>query len=220
MIVLEKLSEQEVVETLQAVKKANELLEQDPELAEKVNFEFEKFTNSMYQARAFTPWTQIDLLKNQNVNVQVPATEQEISEALARPTANEDKLIGFNQGYYFSSFMYKRNLEYMANLPAFDLEMYCVNANKEDYKTKQYKKDWAAIKEFFRKFDYRNEFRKALWAALQSETYYCFVREFDNKILLETWPFKYAQLTGRFEYGFLFDIDMQYFMQPYVDLDM
>lgn len=220
MNVLKKLTEQEVTETLEAVQRAYEILEADPDLAAKVNFEFEKFADSMYTARAFSPWTQIDLVKNQNISVKTPASESEISEALAKPTANENKLIGFNQGFYFSSFMYKRNIEYMANLPAFDLEMYCYNANKEDYKTKQYKKDWAAIKEFIRKFDYRNEFRKALWATLQEETYYCFVREFENKITLETWPFKYAQITGRFEYGLLFDIDMQYFLQPYVDLNL
>lgn len=220
MNVLKKLTEQEVVETLEAMQKAFEMLDNDKELAEQVNFEFEKFADSMYTSRAFTPWTQIDLMKNQNINVQVPANEQQITEALAKPTENENRLIGFNQGYYFSSFMYKRNLEYMSNLPAFDLEMYCCNANKEDYKSKQYKKDWAAIKEFFRKFDYRTEFRKALWSTLQEETYYCFLREFDNKILLEPWPFKYAQITGRFEYGFLFDIDLQYFLQPYVDINM
>lgn len=220
MSVLTKLTEQEVVETLEAVQKVYSLLEDDKELASKVDFEFEKFASSMYNSRAFTPWTQIDLMKNQNINVQTPASEQDISNALAQPTANENKLIGYNQGYYFSSFMYKRNLEYMANLPSFDLELYCYNAKKEDYKTKQYKKDWAAIKDFMRKFDYRNEFRKAVWAMLQEETYYCLVREFDNKILLEPWPFKYAQITGRFEYGFLYDMDMQYFMQPYVDLNM
>lgn len=220
MKVLEKLTEKEVVETLEAVQKAYDILGKDPELSEKVDFEFEKFAKSMYESRAFTPWTQIELMKNQNINVQVPASEQDITQALAKPTENENRLIGYNQGYYFSSFMYKRNLEYMANLPAFDLEMYCCNAKKEDLKTKQYKQDWAAIKEFFRKFDYRNEFRKAIWATLQEETYYCFLREFENKITLEPWPFKYAQITGRFEYGILFDIDLQYFMQPYVDLNM
>lgn len=220
MTVLKELTEKEVVETLEAVQRAYEIMDEDPKLAEKVNFEFEKFAESMYNSRAFTPWTQIDLMKNQNLNIQTPASEQQISEALAKPTQNENKLIGYSQGFYFSSFMYKRNLEYMANLPAFDLEMYCCNAKKEDYKSKQYKKDWAAIKEFFRKFDYRNEFRKAIWQSLQEETFYCFVREFDNKILLEPWPFQYAQITGRFEYGFLYDIDLQYFMQPYVDLGM
>lgn len=215
-----KLTEKEVTETMKAVEDVYSLLDKDPELAKQVEFEFEKFTNSMYHSRAYTPWTQIELMKNQNINIKTPASEQEINEALANPTKHENQLIGFNQGFYFSSFMYKRNLEYIANLPALDLEFTCINAKKEDYKTKAYKKDYELVKEFIRKFDYRNEFRKVIWSMLQEETYYCLLREFDNKITLETWPFKYAQITGRFEYGLLFDIDMTYFLQPYVDLNM
>ena len=209
-----KLSKEDVVETLEAIQKAFEIA---PEYKEK--FDFTTFAKSLYGS-AFNPWMQNDLMKSLNVSTATPSTREEIDEALANPMSNEDKLIQYNQGYYFSSLMFKRNQEYLANLPAFDLELSCINATEKDYESKTYKKDYQRVKEFLDKFDYRTEFRNVLWNLLMSETYYCMFRKFDSKYLLQTWPWNYAQISGRFEYGLLFDVDMRYFLQPSVDIDL
>lgn len=198
----EQLTEEEVVETLEAVKKAFDLLE---------------FSKG-YQSGVFSPMMQNELMKNLNVSTAIP-DKQGIEEALNNPTANEDKLISYNQSYYFSSLMYKRNLEYIANLPAFDLELTCINANASDYNTSKYKNDYKAIANFLDKFDYRAQFKDILWNLLMEESYYGMFRKFDSKYVMQQWPGRYAKITGRFEYGLLYDIDMNYFLQGIVDLD-
>ena len=51
------------------------------------------------------------------------------------------------------------------------------------------------------------------------ETYYGIFRTFDSKSVLQQWPLKYAKVTGKFEYGLLYDIDMNYFLQGVVDFN-
>nr|DAJ39003.1 MAG TPA: portal protein [Caudoviricetes sp.] len=196
------LTEDEVVETLEAVKEAFNVLD---------------FAKG-YNTGAFSPMAQNTLMKNLNISSIVP-DRSDIEDALKNPTNSEEKLVSYSQSYYFSSLMYKRNVEYIANLPAFDLEMTCINANPEDYKTNKYKSDYKIIAEFFDKFDYRAQFKEILWNLLMEETYYGIFRQFDTKSIIQQWPWKYAQITGKFEYGLLYDIDMNYFLQGVVDLD-
>lgn len=196
------LTPEEVVETLEAVNKA---------------FSIEEFAKG-YNSGAYTPLMQNDLMKNLNIHTQEPNKEN-VEDALKQPADNEDKLIGYNQSYYFSSLMYKRNHEYLANLPSFDLELTCINANGKDYNSPAYKKDYQIVKDFLDHFDYRTEFKNVLWNLLMSETYFCMFREFETKSVLQDFPWKYAMITGKFEYGLLYDIDMSYFLQPQVDID-
>ena len=127
----QKLTEEEVVETLEAVQTAFDILE---------------FAKG-YNDGVFSPMTQNTLMKNLNISSIVP-DRAGIEEALKDPANHEQQLISYSQSYYFSSLMYKRNVEYIANLPAFDLEMTCINATAEDYKTNIYKNDYKAIASF------------------------------------------------------------------------
>lgn len=196
------LTGEEVVETLEAVKKAFDLLD---------------FAKG-YNDGVFSPMTQNTLMKNLNISSVVP-DRQGIEDALKDPTNHESQLVSYSQSYYFSSLMYKRNVEYIANLPSFDLEMTCINATPEDYKTNKYKNDYKAIANFLDKFDYRAQFKEVLWNLLMEETYYGMFRQFETKSVLQQWSGRYAKITGKFEYGLLYDIDMNYFLQGVVDLD-
>lgn len=196
------LTEEEVVETLEATKRAFDLLE---------------FSKG-YSDGVFSPMLQNSLMKDLNITSRTPE-KSDIEDALRDPSNNESSLISYSQSYYFSSLMYKRNIEYVANLPAFDLEMTCINAKPEDYNTTKYKNDYKAIADFFDKFDYRAQFKEVFWNLLMEETYYGMFRQFDSKNVLQQWPSKYATITGRFEYGLLYDIDMNYFLQGIVDLN-
>ena len=197
------LTESEVIETLEAVQRAFDILD------------FEKG----YNDGVFSPMTQNDLMKKLNISSRVP-DKQDIESALKDPINHESNLVSYSQSYYFSSLMYKRNIEYMANLPAFDLEFTCINAEPADYNTKKYKNDYKAIANFLDKFDYRAQFKEVLWNMLMEETYFGIFRKFDNKSVLQQWSGQYAKITGKFEHGLLFDIDMNYFLQGVVDLDM
>ena len=211
------LSNDEVIETLRAFEKALDI--KDKEIAKGV-FDIASFSKGVSEAGgAYTPYSQNEIMKKMNVSTNHAPNGAEIDSALSNPSEKEGQLINFGQSYYFSSLMYKRNHEYLANLPAFDLELTCINAKPEDYNTSKYQKDYDEIKKFLDKFNYREQFKNITWNMVLNETYYGMFRELGDKSIIQEFPSKYAMITGRFEYGLLYDIDMSWFQQSEVDIN-
>lgn len=210
------LTEKQVIEVLQAYDKALNI--RDNQIANGV-FDVTAFSKGMADAGAFTPYTQNEIMKRINIATNSAPDGKKIDEALSNPIDNEGNLVNYGQSYYFSSLMYKRNQEYLANLPAFDLEMSCINAKPEDYKTNKYKNDYEEIKKFINSFNYREQFKNIAWNIVMNETYYAMFRELGDKSVIQEFPAKYSMITGKWEYGLLYDIDMNWFLQGEVDIN-
>jgi hypothetical protein len=176
------------------------------------------FSSGYSQAmKAYTPEMVNSVLKNINLNPITP-DRTKIDTALADTKNHETELIGYNQSFYVTSMIFKRNADYISNLPAFNLSIQPINP---DYKDSKFKKDLKTVEDFLNKFDYRTEFKKALFNMLQQEFYPCIFRnDGSDKYVLQDFPFAYTKITGRFEYGLLWDADMSYFIQPSVDIDL
>ena len=214
-----KLSEQEVIDIIQKASQSFEVLkEYNSDIPKAMDFATYSWNLAM---GAFNPMTTNTTLKSLNVHTLVP-TKEKIDEALQDPSNNEDTLTSYGFYYYFSNLTYKRNIEILKALPSFDLSIRCINLEKpEDIKSKEYIEDNKIVREFLRKFDYRTEFKIVLWNLIMSETYFAMFRKFDNKYKLQTFPSRYALLTGEWEYGLLYDIDINYFLNnSAVDINM
>ena len=192
----EKLSEQEVWDVL----------------------EFARNISPQY-GNYFSPDMINSTLKDINVNPTV-ADQSKIEEALKNPKDSEDNLIGYSQYFELTDMVYKRAKDYIANLLAYDLTYYPVNATKTNMKTTQYKKDVERLNEFLDKFNHKQEFSRATRQMLSQEGFFSVLRDEGSKYTLQELPRKYCKITGRWEYGFLFDFDMYWFSQPSVDLRM
>lgn len=160
-------------------------------------------------------------MKAINLNPQV-GTYQEILEALQSPNTSENQIIAYGQNQYLTSTLYKRNFDYYANLLAFNLSIKPIDVPKEEYKTKAYKKDQKAIKDFLQKFDYRTEFKKAVFNMLNADIYPCMFRTdmSEDKYVLQDFPYKYAKITGEFSYGLICDYDLSFLMSGTQDIKM
>lgn len=210
------LTEKQVIEVLQAYDEALNI--RDNQIANGV-FDVTAFSKGMAEAGAFTPYTQNEIMKRINIATNSAPDGKKIDEALSNPIDNESNLVNYGQSYYFSSLMYKRNQEYLANLPAFDLEISCINAKPEDYKTNKYKNDYEEIKKFINSFNYREQFKSIAWNIVMNETYFAMFRELGDKSVIQEFPAKYSMITGKWEYGLLYDIDMNWFLQGEVDIN-
>lgn len=214
-----KLSEEDVIEIIKKANDSFELLkEYNSEIPKTMDFATYSWNLAM---GAFNPMTTNETLKSLNVHTLVP-TKEKIDNALKDPINNEVALTSYGFYYYFSNLTYKRNVEIFKSLPAFDLSVRCINLEKpEDINSKEYKDDNKIVKEFLQKFDYRTEFKIVMWNLIMSETYFTMFRKFKNRYKLQAFPSQYALLTGEWEYGLLYDIDINYFANnTMVDIDM
>lgn len=151
----------------------------------------------------------------------IMTTADEIDKALDNPKENEEKLIGYSQWLELKSMMFKRVISYFATLLSFDFTYVCTNAeNGKEYSSRAYKKDLRIVEEFFDKFDVKQEFKTILKELVRSEAYFGVLREEGEASVFQQLPQQFCELTGRFEYGFLFDFDYNWFSQAGVAIDM
>ena len=188
-----------------------------------VKFDIVEFSKGYIQGYgSFTPDLQNAALKNLTLNPSI-ANAKTVHEYVENAKDNEFNLIAYCQNEYLRSILYKRNVDYIRNLPAFNLSINCKNAKTEkDYNSDAYKKDLARVKDFLNKFDYKEEFKRAFYHMLNTETYYCMLRTdlSSDKYVLQEFPYLYAKITGKFSHGLLADYNLNYFMQPSIDINL
>ena len=173
----------------------------------------------------YSPFLSNQLLTNLNNNPSLPSAES-VKKALNDYKNSGEDLQGFVE--FASSFdmIFKRTLYSYANALSFDLQITCKNAYTEsDYQSDEYKKDRQTVDNFLTNFDYKKEFYNVLLNVLKRDTYFTWFRKTKTgnrgkmKFALQIMPQDYCMLTGYFEKGLLWSLNILYYMQPGVDLN-
>ena len=170
---------------------------------------------------AYTPSMQNAIMKDLTLN-PLKSTSERIEQALADAKNNEDFLISTGQQFYLTNQIYKRAVDNLSNLNAYNLLLRCVNAkSKADYKSAAFKRDYKAVKEFFAKFNYREQFNKITFMLLNNETHFVLFRDDmdDENYIFQDMPYQYCKLTSRSTHGLQYDLDFTYFMGTMANLD-
>lgn len=184
-------------------------------------FEFARnaYTSSS-RLNVYTPSLINQRMKDINMN-PLKGTADEISTALQNPKNNEEQLIGFSEFFEYTDMMYKRILSTVALTPAFDVTYLPINLKSfDDLSKSQYKSDEKKVEEFLNNFDIKSWFTSIMKQMLRQETYYGVFRDEGNRYIMQELPRTYCKTTGRSEFGLLYDFDMNWFIQPSVDINM
>ena len=172
----------------------------------------------------YSPFLSNQLLTNLNNNPRLPSAES-VKKALNDYKNSGEELQGFVE--FASSFdmIFKRTLYSYANALSFDLQITCKNAYTDsDYQSDEYRKDRQTVDNFLTNFDYKKEFYNVLLNVLKRDTYFTWFRKTKTgnrgkmKFALQIMPQDYCMLTGYFEKGLLWSLNILYYMQPGVDL--
>lgn len=186
-----------------------------------------EFAQNLWAAEKYglyTPWLQNQLLNNLNNNPRIPDYKS-IVEALSSYKESAKNLQDYMEFMQKFDMIFSRTLMSYVNVLSFDLTITCKNAfTQADYQSVEYAEDRKRIYKFLDNFDYKAEFRKMLQEMLRHEVVYTWFRKtkWGNKGMkcaLQILPQNRCMLTGYWEKGMLFDFDMNYFLQPGVDID-
>ena len=159
-------------------------------------------------------------LKDATLN-PLAGTQANIEKALMNPKNSEKELVGFSEFFELTSMIYKRSLMYLGNILSFSVkDMVCINAEQEDYRSATYKNDYKEVCNFLDKFKIKEEFPKVIRQLIRQDVFFCILRDDGDKYTLQELPKNYCMLTGRFNYGWLFDFNMSWFLQNGVNIEM
>jgi hypothetical protein len=182
-----------------------------------------EFANSMVgmgRTTYLTPYLVNERFKDITLN-PISATSEKLAAALKAPKSNEKMLQGFSQDFEIQSQLYKKLLDYQGNMLAWDMTYECINAKYSKYTSNEYNKDLDKLKEFIDKFDYRKEFSSVVKELIRNEAYFCCPRFDGDQYVLQELPSSvdYTMITGRWDYGLLYSLNMYWFILPGVDID-
>lgn len=215
--------------------------EEEQMLSRQELIEVLKFAAQIYNTDPYGYFT--PKLNNQNIidlnnNPLVP-NKDKVTKALTNYKDNSEELQAYSEFMEAFDMLYKRLVKYYSNMLSFDLDISCTNAYapKSDYKSQEYKDDLNRVYKFLDSFDYKAEFQKVVKELLRRQTYFTWFRDTQgtfngdvidltdtkkhktSKYTLQTMPQKYCKITGRWEYGYLYDFDMTYFTKAGTSLD-
>ena len=192
-------------------------------LSEQELYDVLEFARRAYNgnySNVFTPDLINQRMKDVNLN-PLASTQEKVTDALKDPKNNEENLIGYSEFFELTSMIYKRMLYYLSNLLSFSvIDLICVNAEYDDYEKPAYKKDYEKVCDFLDKFNIKQEFSKVMRELLRTDAAFFIFRDDGNKYILQELPQQYCKITGRWDYGLLFDFNMYWFLQPGVDISM
>lgn len=206
------------------------------ELVEVLKFAAQIYNTDPYGY--FTPNMSNQNIIDLNNNPEVP-TKEKVTKALSDYKHNSEQLQAYSEFMESFDMIYKRLVKYYTGMLSFDLDISCINAYapNTDYKSKEYKEDLRRVYKFLDSFDYKSEFRKVVKELLRRQNYFTWFRDsqgtFDgaavdlndeskhktSRYTLQTMPQKFCKITGRWEYGYLYDFDMTYFTKAGTSLD-
>lgn len=217
---------------------------QNPEeqvLSEQELVEVLKFATQIYNADPygyFTPQISNQNIIDLNNNPLVP-TKDKVVSALSDYKNNLDQLQAYSEFMEAFDMLYKRLVKYYSNMLAFDLDISCTNAYapKTDYDSEEYKEDLRRVYKFLDSFDYKAEFHKVVKELLRKQNYFTWFRDSQgtfsedgvnvndtkkhktSRYTLQTMPQQFCKITGRWEYGYLYDFNMTYFTKAGTSID-
>lgn len=204
-------------------KKATAPVKETSELTVQEVYDVLKFAESAYNGRmgVYTPELVNSAMKNITMN-PIVATSEGINAALANPKNSEQALVGYSEFMELNSMLYKRILLYFSGLMSFDWNYVCININDpKEYDSPKYKKDLRDVQLFFDRFNVKEEFRTVVKQMMRNEAYYGVFRDDGDRYIIQELPQNYSKLTGRWDYGLVFDFNMNFFLtNPAANLDM
>ena len=179
------------------------------------------YRNQYYNSGYYTPDVINRQIKNINMN-PIEATIEGIEQALKSPKDSETILRNYATNLEIQNMYYKRLIRYNSDMPCWNLNFDVVNLKKDsELKSKEFKDDLNILDDFCNKFNFKEEFSVALRQMIRQGVFYCILRDDGDKYVLQELPPDFCIITGRHDYGLLFDFDMNWFIGNYgVDINM
>lgn len=163
------------------------------------------------------------VLKDINMNGERFSIE-DIKTMVMAPQRFEQELRRLSYFLYNHVSIYKRGIEYKANVLDFDWEIVPYSKtgrsiSATEFSSNKFKSDWAKVSKFFNNFNIKEEFAKVLFNVLLYDTYFVAVRNYDDHIYLQEMPSTHCMIDATSFLGYLYSFDLSYFMRTGVDIN-
>ncbi|MBZ4664709.1 MAG: hypothetical protein JG776_2433 [Caloramator sp.] len=180
--------------------------------------EFARDINASIMAYYMNPILQNEILKNINMYPQ-KFDRGKIIELLQNPKANERALKELAQFIENNILQFKRLIYYFGGLLSFDWYVEPIINSPEDLKNSAFWKAYRRVLDWVEKFNIKQTFPEVTRQMMREDAKFYYVRELDDRIVLQEMPSNYCMIDYKSEHGWKYSFNMTYFLQPGVLLE-
>lgn len=177
------------------------------------------FSNATsYFSPVFNPIIMNQVLKNLNQSPTAQSRDK-LLDMVHNPKQNEQALRRFCQYLYNVQTPFKRLIHYYADMLTYDLSVYPINATEKEMKTDAFKKEYESIWQWLGNFNFKKEFTNINTGMLIEDAKFMYLRSDGDRVTFQEMPVDYCLIDSKFEYGWMYSFDLNYFNQQGVDIN-
>lgn len=167
--------------------------------------------NAMQQRGVYNPIMGQDFTQNLNISPYVP-TQRELTEWLKNPAKHQKALRDTSQFLSNAIMQYERSIKHFSSILTYryDLRPLSRIPKDKDGKT-SYLKSMDTCNNILQKLNIPYQFENIIWSVMQEGVKFCYITDKDYFMKLFELPDDYCYITGFWELGYTFAIDLTFF---------
>lgn len=167
--------------------------------------------NQMNNMNKAIPQVGQDFTQSVNISPVAP-TQKQLVEWLKNPSRFGKQLRDASQYLENCIMQYQRSIKHMASIMTFEYDLRPLDAMpKETQEKVTYMNSRDTCNNVLRRLNLKYQFEKINWEIMQSGVQFIYLRETDKFITLQELPRDFCYITGSWDLGFTYAIDLTFF---------
>lgn len=167
--------------------------------------------NAMNETGFYNPTMGQDFTQSINISPVVP-TQLNLTEWLKNPARHQKSLRDTSQFLDGAIMQYKRSIKHLSSIMTYRYELIPISkVPKEKEKQKKYLSTMDTCNNILRKLNVKYQMEKEIWNVLQNGVGFYYIKDTKHFRKLYELPRDYCYVTGFWDLGYTFAIDLSYF---------
>jgi len=167
--------------------------------------------NQMNNVNRAIPQVGQDFTQSLNISPRAP-TQKELVDWLKNPSRFGKQLRDASQYLENCIMQYQRSIKHMASIMTFKYDMRPLSKMPKDTSAKAtYMQSMDTCHSILQKLNIKYQFEKINWEIMEVGAKFVYIRQTDNFVTLQDMPIDFCYITGKWDLGFTYAIDLTYF---------
>ena len=167
--------------------------------------------NALNDRGFYNPQQGQDYIQSVNISPLVP-TQTQLTEWLKNPSRNQKALRDVSQFLDGAIMQYKRSIKHFASILTYRYDLRPLSRlPKEADGKKEYLSSMDTCNNLLRKLNIKYQMEKMVWDVMQSGVAYYYIKDTPNFRTLYPLPKDYCYITGFWDCGYTFALDLTFF---------
>ncbi len=167
--------------------------------------------NVLNESGFYNPVQGQDYIQSLNISPLIP-TQAQLTEWLKNPSRNQKALRDVSQFLDGAIMQYKRSIKHFSSILTYRYDLRPLSRVPKDADDKkEYLSSMNTCNNLLKKLNIKYQMEKMVWDVMQSGVSFYYIKDTNNFRTLYPLPKDYCYITGFWDYGYTFALDLSFF---------